>query len=99
MLKHFAITMTAATVFATTASTAVAHGSWAFDDPYWKQQLQQEQVTNRSSLRDAGPFAAAPRDTVTDAAGESSPEANAWVEWNQVEKRRRNAAGFPQYNP
>lgn len=99
MSKKFVLTLASAALLAGTASAVLAHGSWAFDDPYWKQQLKHEDGRNTLGKLGFGPFAAAPSETVSDAKSESHADYTSFESAIEAEKARLNAAGFPQYNP
>ncbi len=48
-----AATVAAALLFGSTTGTALAHGSWAFDNPAWKRLLSKEATTQTAERRDS----------------------------------------------
>jgi len=92
-MKKFVMTLAAGAALAAAATTAVAHGGWAFDDPYWKKALDR---SGEPTVFDR--FAAGPRDTLTDAGIEFRLSDDGVAAANEAEKARLEAAGFPQYN-
>ncbi len=92
MFKKLVLTLAAGAALAGTG-TALAHGSWAFDDPYWQKAL------DRSSQPSVfAQLAAGPSTTLTDAIGEFRLTDSGYAGANEAEKAQRDAAGFPQYN-
>jgi hypothetical protein len=97
MLRKLVVTLVAGAALAGSATTALAHGGWAFDDPYWKQQLDRPNERSSVGSRGADRYATVTGDTLTDAGGESRPGGPGFVAENEAEKARLNRAGFPQY--
>lgn len=97
MLKKLVVTLVAGVALAGSATTTIAHGSWAFDDPYWRGQLDRTNEPSSLGSRGASRYAAGARDTLTDAAGESRPSGAGFVTQNEAERARLDRAGFPQY--
>jgi hypothetical protein len=93
MLKKLAITLAVGAALAGTGTTALAHGGWAFDDPYWKKALDR---SGQPTVFDR--LAAGPRATMTDAGAEFRFTDDGIAAANEAEKARLNTAGFPQYN-
>ncbi len=92
MLKRLVLAAAAGAALATAGTPALAHGSFAFEDPYWQQQLVRSGEANVF-----GPFAAAPRGTMTDARGEARAAEAGLAAAIEAEKARLDRAGFPQY--
>jgi len=88
MFKKLVLTL----ALAAASTTAFAHGSFAFDDPYWKQQLDRSSEPSVFAL-----FAAGPRDTITDVIVEFRATDAGIAAANEAEKSRLDSAGFPQY--
>jgi hypothetical protein len=92
-MKKFVMTLVAGAALAASATTAVAHGSWSFDDPYWQKALDR---SGEPTVFDR--FAAAVSDTKIDAGIEFRLTDDGVAAANEAEKARLNDAGFPQYN-
>ncbi len=92
MFKKVILALAAGATLAAASTGASAHGSWAFDDPYWKQALDR---SGEPSVFDR--FAAGPRDTMTDATVEFRFTDDGYVTAIEAEKSRLDSAGFPQY--
>jgi hypothetical protein len=90
MFKKLTLTLVAGA--ALTAASTAAFAQWAFDNPYWKQQLDR---SGEPSVFDQ--FAGGPRDTKTDATVELRLTDDGRVTAIEAEKARRDSAGFPQY--
>jgi len=92
MFKKLVLTLAIGATLAAASTGAFAHGSFAFDDPYWKQQLDRSGEPSVFAR-----VAAGPRDTMTDAIGESRLTGDGYAAANEAEKSRLDSAGFPQY--
>jgi hypothetical protein len=92
MFKKLVLTLAAGAALTAASTTAFANGSFAFDDPYWKQQLDRSSEPSVFAL-----FAAGPRDTMTDAIVEFRATDAGIAAANEAEKSRLDSAGFPQY--
>jgi len=90
MFKKLVLTLAAGATLA--AASTAAFAQWAFDDPYWKRQLDRSNQPSVSSQ-----LAAGPRDTMTDAIVEFRVTDAGYAAANESEKSRLDSAGFPQY--
>jgi hypothetical protein len=93
MFKKLVLTLAAGATLAAASTGAFAHGSFAFDDPYWQKALDRSGEPSVFAR-----FAAGPRDTMTDAIVEFRLTDDGYAAANEAEKSRLDSAGFPQYN-
>jgi hypothetical protein len=92
MFKKLVLTLAAGAALVAASTGAFAHGSFAFDDPYWQRALDR---SGEPSVFDR--FAAGPRDTMTDAIVEFRLTDDGYAAASEAEKARLDSAGFPQY--
>jgi hypothetical protein len=96
--------ITTAIALATTLATPLVASadSWAFDDPYWKEQLSRRPATD---VQSAAQYAQRSTGTMTDATAapqdvrKPTDRAAQLVESVEAERHRLDDAGFPQYVP
>jgi hypothetical protein len=87
-MKRIAIALALAAL----ASPALANGDWAFNDPYWKQQLSRTGKPTAPARVAAGPQA-----TMIDAGAESRAGGTGHSVGLEAEHSKLERAGFPQY--